>query len=66
MTTYEKWARAFTIFAKYDPEDEHDVSAEHDVVYAGSDPAQVSDEDKTELETLGWRACEFDCFRKYV
>lgn len=55
--TYAAWAEAFTIFAKYSSEF-YQISAEHDIVYAGPDPAVVSEEDKTRLEALNWHIDE--------
>lgn len=60
---YDEFIRAFEIFRKY-PQDEM-VTAEHDEVYAGPDPRIVSDEDKAELEKLGWTP-KYTWFRKYV
>lgn len=67
--TYEGWAAAFTIFAKYSGKDGHidSTAAEHDAVYAGPDPEIVSAEDKLALLRLGW--CKDDetiCFRKFT
>ena len=52
MNKYDKITAGFTIFNKY----EHGkwFMAEHDAIYAGPDPDDVSDEDKVELEKLGW------------
>ena len=62
VETYNELAKAFTIFAKYSPQ-YADVSAEHDVLYAGPDPETVSDEDKKALSELGWEPeTEYNCF----
>ena len=55
---YKSWAEAFTIFAKYDDKPYGEVAAEHDEIYAGPDPQDVSDEDLARLEVLGWHADE--------
>ncbi len=55
------------IFAEISPKDAQDVSAEHDILYAGPDPSIVSDEKKAELEELGWYVAEeHDCFYHFV
>lgn len=65
MSTYEEYSKAFLIFAKY--EGIQDVSAEHDVIYAGPNPEEVSLQDKLALEDLHWFAdTEYACFMRYV
>jgi hypothetical protein len=65
--SYQAWAEAFEIFAKYDDSANPGVSCEEDVIYAGPDLEKVSVEDKTRLETLGWKADEdYDCFYKLL
>jgi hypothetical protein len=44
---------ALTIFAKYS-DDQHPTHCDHDVMYVGVDPADVSDEDKDRLEELSF------------
>jgi hypothetical protein len=62
---YSAFVEGFGIFHKYDGY--QDLSAEHDVIYAGPDPAKVSDEDVARLEELGWHIDrEYDCFRHFV
>lgn len=51
--TFQAWAEAFAIFAKYEPESIAHVAAEHDIIYAGPE-VEVSPEDKARLEELGW------------
>jgi hypothetical protein len=64
--TYAAWAEAFAIFAKYNS-DFHQISAEHDIVYAGPEPSKVSDEDKSRLEQLNWHIDEhLDSFYHHV
>jgi hypothetical protein len=63
--TARNLAEAFTIFAGYPGAD--DVSAEHDVLFAGPDPAVVSAEHTARLEELGWFTnSEFDCFSYFT
>ena len=51
------WCAAFSVFAVYSQAGakRDDVSAEHDEVLAGPDPAVVSVEHRAVLESLGWR-----------
>jgi hypothetical protein len=67
---YKTWAglaEAFNIFAKYG-EGKWMTQAEHDVIYAGPDHHDVSQEDKDRLEALGWHfnkdgeGEDVDCF----
>ena len=51
--TYAAWAEAFAIFAKYEPESMWEVSAEHDIVYAGRG-VEYSEEDRKRLDELHW------------
>lgn len=53
LTEYGRMARAFQIFDSYGTE-RQGVSAEHDQIWAGPDPADVTDEHIAELEQLGW------------
>jgi hypothetical protein len=54
--TYAAWAEAFMIFARYQPPDRWcDVVAEHDALYAGPTPDEMTPEDRERLERLGWR-----------
>ena len=64
--TYNGWAQAFLIFAKYEPKGIA-VSVGYDVIYAGPAPANVSDEDKKELERYGWHGEDiYGCFRRFT
>jgi hypothetical protein len=67
--TYKEWAESFTIFDKYTDPDKPfgDVSAEHDEIYAGPDPEDVSIEDKERLDTLGWQEEDkYGCFSYFI
>jgi hypothetical protein len=52
--SFAAWAEAFNIFAKYAPDQLHAVVAEHDQIWAGPDPRDVSAEDHLRLGDLGW------------
>lgn len=68
MNIYADWAQAFAIFAKYKDlgHDSGGVSAQHDVVYAGPDPAVVSPEDTEILTSLRWLPSdEAPCWQKF-
>ena len=61
--SYLGWSKAFALFAKYDTSPYVEVAAEHDIIFAGPNPKDVSEEDKQELTRYGWRVNEeFDCF----
>jgi hypothetical protein len=63
--TCDGWIAAITIFKKY--ENAFHVEPGHDILWAGPDPAKVSDEDKEVLEALGWHPSDdSDCFAKYT
>jgi hypothetical protein len=65
--TFEAWAEAFTIFAKYNQGKHACVSAAHDELWAGpKDCAAVSDEDKARLKELGWDYTDDFGFHKTV
>lgn len=64
--TFAAWAEAFAIFGKYQP-DMAQIDAQHDVIFAGPDPAWISQEDKDKLGQLGWHiSSEVDCFCRYT
>jgi len=66
-SNWSRWAKAFTIFAKYAGKEYAHTAAEHDEVYAGPEPEKVSEEDKKLLNELGWTECsEFNCFHKFT
>jgi hypothetical protein len=56
---------ALTIFRKYG-NPESPTHCEHDVMYVQIQPSKVSDEDKTELDRLGFfEYKEYGCFSSY-
>lgn len=60
---YEGWAKAFQIFAKYEGPDTATVSFLHEVIYAGPNPENVSEDDLKMLYILGWYPdYQYDCF----
>ena len=64
MDVYDKIIQGLEIFKKY--EHEHGFSPDHDIVYAGPKPADVSAEDIAALSALGWSASAEDCFYKFL
>lgn len=59
-------AEVMTIAAKYLKEDDFPTHCEHDVIWLCVDPSEVSDEDRSRIEELGFFACEDeDCFKSY-
>lgn len=64
MNAYEKLARALVIFDSY--EHEKFVHAEHDLLFAGPDPATVSPDHLVELKNLGWQPDEDNCFVSWM
>ena len=62
--TYEGWAEVFTIFARYCANSQ--VRCEHDQIWAGPDPGEVSELDRARLEQLGWTASSEGGFTRYV
>lgn len=54
MNAYERMIRAFEIFNSYPGEHVHNLAAEHDRLFAGPDPAEVSADHIAELNALGW------------
>lgn len=62
----EKLIEALTIFLKYGNPD-NPTHCEHDVLtICGIDPEDVSEEDKSKLDDLGFFVSEEDeCFRSY-
>lgn len=52
--SYAGYARAFAIFAEYEPDTTYGVNPGHDEITAGPDPEKVSAEHREELEALGW------------
>jgi hypothetical protein len=61
---YDELIEALQIFRKY--EHVQSISAEHDEIFGGPDPALVLESDKVRLRELGWRPSEFGCFASFV
>ena len=65
--TYQGWIKAFQIFAKYTPDEISPLEPTDDMVYCGSKPELVSEEDTAMLEHLGWFVSEdYDCWCKFT
>lgn len=64
--TYKDLIEAFTIFAKYEGENQYLPGVEHDEMWAGPNPEDVSEEDKKRLEELGWNEWDTSNFHLYV
>lgn len=65
--TYAAWAEAFSIFAKYEPDATFEVSAEHDVIYAGRAVGKYSEDDKARLADLHWYHDEdLECYYRFT
>lgn len=61
----EDLIKALQILFKYG-NPKHPTHCEHDKLYVAIDPSIVSDEDKKELERLGFNECdEFEAFTSY-
>jgi hypothetical protein len=58
VKTFEQWSEAFVIFAKYDHEDNGNMSVDGDILYVGNDPETYSAEDRQRLTELGWYISE--------
>ena len=65
----ENLIKALQIFLKYkdklsDYQQKYPTACDHDILYVSVNPEIVSDEDKKELERLGFEVDieEFDCF----
>jgi hypothetical protein len=52
--TIGKIIAGLTIIAKYTGKGDFPCAAEHDIFYAGPSDLAMSDEDRAELERLGW------------
>ena len=55
--TFAQWIESLQIFAKYSAKGLDgfaNISAEHDEIFMGPDPEEVSEEDNARLEELGW------------
>ena len=66
MATCQQLIEGLTILEKYGGDD--DCAAEHDIIYAGSTPAdKMSKEDAKRLDELGWHwDDEFDCWARFT
>ena len=61
LSKAERISLGLQIFQKY-PGD-HEVSAQHDILYAGADPEVMTENDKEVVEKLGWHEeIEYDCW----
>jgi len=64
MTRIEQIVRGINILSKYP---DCDMAAEHDEIWFGpNDPDVVSEEDKAELETLGWYVYDGMGWKRFV
>lgn len=52
---FTAFAEAMLIFARNSRDNHHDLTAEHDQIWAGDDADQFSPEDRERLEALGWQ-----------
>lgn len=73
MASMKDVAEGLVILMKYDdkaPDGSPDpcgVSAEHDVIYAGPEDVEVSEEDHAALEKRGWHWEEgFECWAHFT
>lgn len=68
--TYKDFIEALTILSNYESTglaSSLNMSAEHDIIYIGPDPDEVSEEDTRRLEELGFLADEnSECFSRFV
>lgn len=64
--SYAGYARAFTIFAEYEPDALYGVHPSHDELQAGPDSDVVSEEHLAELESLGWTPDDEGGFSKFT
>lgn len=67
LSTWKDYSEAFSIFSKYsDSSKGYDhVAGEHDELWAGPNPKDVSKEDAKRLEELGWTPHEDnECWHK--
>ena len=55
MATLNQVIKGLEIFAKHGLGDEHDICAEHDIIYAGANAnGQLTRDEYDQLEALGW------------
>jgi hypothetical protein len=68
MATTEKVLAGLAIIARYDQV--ADVSAEHDIIYAGSAKShkdKLTEDEKKLMEIIGWHwDSEFDCWARFT
>lgn len=66
MSDFHSVLLGLNIISKYECLESTNISAEHDVIYAGSD-LQIPEEEKALLEKLGWHwDSQYDSWRKFV
>lgn len=53
MATTKQVVGGLEILGRYGGADDHNICAEHDIIYAGHG-CVVSDDDRAKLEELGW------------
>lgn len=63
MSPYEELIEAFKIFGKY--EHRQQISTEHDVIYAGPHPTEVTASDMIRLSELDWIPADV-CFQRFT
>lgn len=65
-SVYNEFIEGIRIFQKYGPSEaglNEGFGAEHEIIYVGTEPSVVSDEDKQRLDALGFHECsEFECW----
>lgn len=65
--TLEQLRRGAEIFQKYVKKDESIDGADHDVIFFGSRDLPITDEDRKELDALGFHESDqYDCWIHYA
>ena len=54
MATFSQVVEGLQILAKYEDGNEHTVTAEHDIIWAGRISPSLTEEEKKKLNDLGW------------
>ena len=54
MATIRSIIRGLEILEKHTDPTKHLICAEHDQIWAGGDPSLYSENERTELEAIGW------------
>lgn len=54
MAQLKEIIEGMQILIKYCDPDSHDCAAEHDEIYFGGEDLPITEEDKAQLEKLGW------------